>query len=394
MFLETRQAARRAQGWFRIFAHLFRRAGRNAFLLVLAAASPQVAAQAKSPAELFQEADAAFKQGDAQRAIHLYEELLKLQPYSVEARTNLGAAFAHVGRYDDAVIQYKEALKHDSENPAIMINLALAWYKEAAFDKAAVELEYLRAKHTENRQALYLLADCYLRLGRNRDAVALLQPVYDADPEDRVVNFTLGMALLRDGPAQKGQAIVDRVLKDGNPGEMDLLLGAAQFAAGEAKIAAPTIRKALDADPNLPGAWALYGRALLESGDPDGAKEAFQKALQADPNDFDANLYLGEMLRHEGSLSEAAPYLQKALLLRRASVEARLQVGMLSLADGHLEDARKNLEQVVHDSPDFQEAHAQLAVLYARLHRDSDSKRERRIVLQLNEKARAEAPKK
>lgn len=99
------------------------------------------------------------------------------------------------------------------------------------------------------------------------------------------------------------------------------------------------------------------------------------------------------MLRHDGAFAEATPYLEKALQLRPGSVEARFQIGMLNLTSGRLEDARQDLEQVAHDSPDFQEVHAQLAVLYARLHRDADSLRERSIVLQLNEKARAEGPK-
>jgi tetratricopeptide (TPR) repeat protein len=350
-------------------------------------AQPQ-SSQTQSPEVLFKEADSAYERGDIEQAIRLYEKLVKVQPDSIAARANLGAAFAHVGRYEDAVVQYKEALKRDPGNPGVMLNLALARYKQAAFDKAAAEFEQLRAKHPESQQSLYLLADCYLRLGRNHDAIALLRPFYDAGPEDRAVEFALGMALLRDGQISRAESMIDRVLKSGSSAEADLLMGAAQLAAGDAQTATPTLHKALEADPSLPGGWSLYGRALLDSGEPEGARTALQKALEADANDFEANLYLGGMLRHDGSLEEATPYLEKALLLRPASVEARFQVGMLNLAEGHIEEARKHLEQVERESPDFQEAHAQLAVLYARLNRKEDSERERNLVLKLNELAR------
>jgi len=43
--------------------------------------------------------------------------------------------------------------------------------------------------------------------------------------------------------------------------------------------------------------------------------------------------------------------------------------------------------------PDFVEAHLQLATVYARLHQTQESERERRIVTELNEKARAKGPR-
>ncbi len=359
---------------------------------VSAMVAPRASGQARSPQALNRDADAAYERGDVQQAIRLYEELLKAQPDSVEARTNLGVALAHIGRYGDAVVQYNEALKRAPDNPSVLLDFALAWYKQAVFDKAAAALEHLRTKHPENRQSLYLLSDCYLRLGRDRDAVALLQPVFDADPHDRAVNFALGMALIDTGQIHKGEAIIDEVAKTANQSEVDLLMGAAQLAARDSKTAVITIHKALVAAPDLPGAWSLYGRALMDNGDREGARASFQRALQADPNDFEANLYLGGMLRYDGKIEEATPYLEKAQMLRPTSLEARFQIGLLNVARGRLEDALAQLEQVEHQSPDFKEVHVQLALLYARLHRIKDSERERSLVVQIDEKARELAP--
>jgi tetratricopeptide (TPR) repeat protein len=352
----------------------------------------QACAQTRSAPSLARDADAADVRGDAQEAIRLYEELIEMQPDSVEARTNLGVALARAGRYNDAVAQYDEALKRAPDNPSILLNLALAWYKQAAFDTAAVKLERLRALHPENRQSLYLLADCYLRLGRNADAAALLQPVYDADPHDRAVDFALGTALIRGGQIEKGEIIVGQVAKTGDQSEVDLLTGAAQLAANDSKAAAITLHKALESAPDLPGGWALYARALLDSGDRDGARAAFQRALKADPNDFEANLYLGGMLRYDGNIADATPYLEKARMLRPASVDARFQIGLLNLARGRLQEALSDLEQVEGQNPGFKEVHVQLAALYARLHRIEDSERERAAVVQLDEKAREQVP--
>lgn len=341
---------------------------------------------------LYRDAGDAYDRGDVEQAITLYQKLVAMRPEFVEARTNFGVALAHVGRYDDAIAQYREALKYDRKNPLVRLNLALAWYKQSDFVRAADELTELRKDHPEGQQSLYLLADCDLRLGKNREAATLLQPAYEVNSEDRAIDYALGTALIRDGQVEKGEVIIDRILKSGDSPEVKLLMGAAQLAGGDPKKAVPTIRKALDMNPDLPGGWSLYGQALQDGGEDDRARTAFRRALQSDPNDFDANFRLGAVLRYDGSYEEAAPYLERALQLRPASIPARYQVGALNLERGQLAPARKDLEQVERDSPDFQEVHVQLASLYARLGLAADSRRERGIILKLNEKFRSKGP--
>lgn len=357
-----------------------------------AAQAIQAAGQDQSAETLGRSADAAYDRGDVQQAIRLYRELLKMQPDSVAARTNLGVALARIGDYSNAAAEYNKALKLAPDNEKILLDLALAHYKQAAFDSAAADLEHLRAILPDNRQSLYLLADCYLRLGRDKDVVTLLQPVYDADPHDRAVEYALGMALIRSGQIDRGKAIINDVANTADQSEVDLLTGATELAARDSKAAVTSIHKALDAAPDLPGAWSLYGQALQDSGDSAGAKAAFQRALHLDANDYDANLYLGGMLRYEGDIETAGPYLEKAHALRPTSVEALFQIALLNLARGHQELALPEFEEVEHESPDFKEVHVQLASLYARLHRVKDSEREQAAVLELDQKAHDQAP--
>ena len=58
--------------------------------------------------ELFETAQFEEKQSNKEHAIKLYEELLQRTPNSIEARTNLGVALAHEGRYDEAIQQYEQ----------------------------------------------------------------------------------------------------------------------------------------------------------------------------------------------------------------------------------------------------------------------------------------------
>src|SRR5579871_230055 len=92
-----------------------------------------------SPEQIFRDAVAAQQHGDDALAVRKYQELLKTYPNAVEARANLGAALVKLGRYDEAIEQYRAALAH-KDNPALRLNLALAYYKKGAWRETAAEL--------------------------------------------------------------------------------------------------------------------------------------------------------------------------------------------------------------------------------------------------------------
>ena len=274
----------------------------------------------------------------------------------------------------------------------MLLDLAPAFYRQADFSQARGQLDTLHKLDPANQQALYLLGDCDLRLGKFQDAIAFVEPAYDAHSDDPTLEYVLSWALIQDGQTQKGAALIYRFLRNRNPAMAGLLMGAAQEAAGDHKAAAATIQKALELNPDLPCAWTIYGKALLQNDQREEGAAALRRALQAAPNDFDACLHLGAILRHDGDVAGAEPYLERALLLQPDSAAAQFQISSMDAGAGHLDEARSGFEKLVKQWPDFVEAHDQFALVYARLHRTEDSKREQQIALELNNKAAAKGP--
>lgn len=336
----------------------------------------------------FAEAVRLQQSGDLDKAIEEYRELLKSFPNHVAAVSNLGAAYSRKGDYGHAIEQYLRALEID-ENPAIRFNLALAYYNSAQAGKATTELARVLSAQPDNYRAALLLADCYLRSGENKKVIKLLSTFEKTHDDDRAFLYLMGTALIRDDQLGKGQALVDRVLRNGDSAEARLMLATAQFAARDLKAAASELEHAIRLNPNLPGANALYGRVQLASGNTDAGLEAFQRELNIDPTDYDSNLYMAVLLRKDQKNDEALPYLRRALQARPSAFDARYQLGSILLAKGDLPQAQEILEQLVKDAPSFTEAHVSLATLYFRLKRKEDGERERAIVRELGEKAQA-----
>lgn len=347
--------------------------------------------------------DAAFaravqlhESGDIEGAIRSYESILAKYPQSVKVRSNLGAAYARLGRYEDAINQYVEALKLDNKNETIRFNLALSYYKAAMFSEAADELKRFLTNAPEalpqRTNAVLLLADCNVRLGKYKSVIESLSPLADADPNNRTVAFLLGSALLSDGQLTRGQQLIDRVFHDEDSAEAHLLLGSTLLLADDGHGAIREFRRAIELDGKLPTLQAWYGRALMRMGDAASAMTAFQAELATNPNDFDANLFTGVLLRQDKQHEEALRYLTRAIALRPRDQYVRYHLAAVYVALVKLKDALPLLEGVAKEVPEFSEARVLLASVYYRLNRKQDGDREKAAVQKLTADKQAKQP--
>ncbi len=349
-------------------------------------------AESSTAQQVLQHAIGLHQSGDVDGAIREYAAFLKLRPDMTQVRSNLGAALSQAGRYEEAIAEYRLALEKDPQNPAVLLNLALAYYKTAQIQKAAEQLSMVHQLQPQNRQALFLLADCELRSGENKKVIDLLSPLEKETPDEKALIYLLGTALIRDKQADRGQVLVDRILRDGDSAEARLLLGTTKFNARDVPGALADLKKAVELNPRLPDVYAYYGQALLTTGDEAGAVAAFRKELESNPNDFLSNLQLGVVLKQDQNYDEARRYFEHALLVRPGDPGVRYQLATLDVSAGKNDEARQVLETLTKESPEFIEAHVSLATVYYRMKRKPDGDKERAIVQRLNAAKQAKQP--
>lgn len=345
-----------------------------------------------SPQQLVQDAMQKQKEGDLAGAITGYREFLKLHPEATPIHINLGVALAGLGRYEEAISEYKIALKQ-SPSPAARLNLALAYYKMGHISDAATELTRVHREEPTNTQAVLLLADCDLRMGKNEQTIQLLEPLSKKDPDDLAVAYMLGTALLRNKQRDEGAAVIDRILRNGDSAQAHLLMGMTKFEAMEYPQAIADLTKAAETDPTLPDVYSYLGQAQMASGDMQAARQDFEKELASNPNDFESNVRLAVLLKQDGNYERAHQLLDRALLVRPDDPGALYQVGAVYLAAGDLNRAGNVLQSVVKQYPGFLEAHVSLAQVYYRLRRKEDGDREREIVQKLKAQQDAQQSK-
>ncbi len=356
-----------------------------ALILVVWSATAQ-----ESPEQTLKQAIDQHQSGDMEHAIQGYRKYLQIHPDAADVRSNLGAALASNGLYDEAILEYQAALKGGPRNPRVVrLNLALAYYKAGQISKAVTELAALHRAQPANQQVTLLLADCWLRQEEDAKVIELLTPVEKQNPNDLAIAYLLGTALLRNKQTERGQKVIDKILRSDDSAEARLLMGTTKLNALEYNAAIADLQKAAELNPKLPDVYSYLGRAHMDSGDMAAARVDFEKELQQNPNDFESNLNLAVLLKLEQDYDGARKLLDRALRVRPGDLRVLYQVATVQLAAGNVEDARNTLEQVLKQAPDFVEGHISLATIYYHEKRKADGDRERAIVQRLNAEKQA-----
>ena len=347
---------------------------------------------AQTPQQVVQEGLEKQRNGDLEGAAADYRQFLRIHPEATAIHSNLGAALAGSGQFEEAISEYKIALRQSPALVEARLNLALCYYKMGRIEDATTQLERVHAESPGNHQAVLLLGDCYMRMDREKDVIRILEPERAKYPDDLAIAYLLGTALIRQKRVEEGQVLVDRILRNGDSAEAHLMLGTAKMGASDFAGARDEFAKANALNSDLPEVHVLYAKALMLTGDSDLSEKEFAAELRVDPFNFDANLQLGAMAKQAQNYELARKYFERAAETRPGDPGVRYQLALLSVDEGALDKAREILEGLVKESPQFLEAHVTLALVYYRLKRPEDSKREREIVQKLTAEVQARQP--
>ena len=210
-------------------------------------------------------------------------------------------------------------------------SLDLAIQHHKAGDLPQAEGIYQQILQTEPNQpvALHLLGVLARQVGRNEDAVELINKAVAINPDYAEAHNNLGNAL-----------------KD----------------LGRADEAAASYRKALAINPDFAEAYSNLGSTLKDLDQLVEAVESYHKALAINPEFVEAHSNLGHMLKGMGRMEEAAASYQKVLTFQPDDVITWNTLGLTFHAMDKLEDAVASYQKALAIKPDLSQAHYNLGL--------------------------------
>ena len=302
-------------------------------------------------------------QGRIEEALREYELSLQKGP-RMEVLVNSGALLARIGNYEEAIKRYNKALEMSPGHPLILLNLGLAHYKAVDLKTAVDIFQGLVAKDPGNVRLHTLVADCYFQLGDYPRVISQLAAIASSHPDDLSIAYLLGSAYIRDHQVEKGEALIQKIMEKGESAEAHLMMGTILGEIYHNKDAIAEYERAIQLNPNLPGAHAGLAFEILRSNEVERALREFEAELAVNPNDYIANFYVGYLKRRNREYQDALVHLNKAARLRPGDGAALLQIAIVYYLKEELDRAQAILEEVTRNDPDFMDAYVHLARVY------------------------------
>lgn len=251
-------------------------------------------------------------------------DLVKQNPDSPQAHNLLGIALRRTGRIDEAIKEYKTALKLKENYPEAHYNLGRAYFMKGMNREAEYEFFQAIRLRPDYDKALCSLAGIHVIFGLIDQAVQECRSALEVNPNNPVAHFNLAHAL---------------------------------YKKGSYKQAEKECLRSMDLGLRTPQSFSLLGILLEERGKRGEAKKQFQKALRLDPQFLEAHLNLANVYFKSKDFTKSEQHYQKVLELypKNGSV-----CHYLALVYFYLEDYERSLTYVkkaehlgVDVNPDF-----------------------------------------
>ena len=253
--------------------------GLGAALILIICALPLAslaAAQSRNLADLSSEGKAALRDQQFDRAEKVYEQVVKLDPQSAEARSNLGLALYMTGSYPRAITQFRKALELDPHLDRTPILLALTYFDSGEFERAVPLLEKAYQTRKDDPVVVAHLGLAYLRQNKDDKALAMLSHWAELEPKSPDALYFKGKAsvyVASDSFDQLSKAAPDSYRMFQLRAEMLRQQGMTPAAIGEYK-------KAIAQKPDAAGLHYALGTVYREAGRLDEALAEFSGELK------------------------------------------------------------------------------------------------------------------
>jgi tetratricopeptide (TPR) repeat protein len=311
-------------------------------------------------------------------AANEFAAILTLDPENLDAQANLGVLLYFQKDYAGAEPHLRSAVDLQPELTKIRTLLGMCERHLGKTDAARTELETVvsQLKETNLRvEAGLELIELYTSTDDLAKAAGVVAKLRDAAPADPRILYA-AYRIYTDLAAESLLAMSIVVPKSG---QMHQAMAHELGRAGDISGAIVDYRKALAADPNLPGIHFELAEALHSSPDvklKGEAEQEYRLAVGANPLDEKALSRLGDIVADKGNLDEAEKYYKQALAIVPGDVDAQVGLAFVDAQRNDPKAALSLLEAAVAADPSNIMAHYRLSSVYRALHRPEDAKRE------------------
>ena len=319
--------------------------------------------------------------GDQPKAIETLRQLVAEHPEAADAHLALGTVYAQQEQIpsDEAVSEFREALRNDPSMPGANLALTRALLEQKKYGDALAAIQQYTQQQPKDAEAYHLEGLIYEGQHAWDKAGESLSRAARLAPGDYDFRKDLGLALVHlsrhKEAIQEFQAAEKISPQEIEPHQQLASLYDKAGQADQAKVERARLAKLSGQGQASAEAARLNEQAnkLLAAENARAAADSYRRALQLVPNDAQMHYNLSLALDRLGEVPAEIKELHRAVELDRNLAVAHNQLGLLALTAGRQEEAERELKRALQIDPQFAEALNNLGVLYTQQGNDSEA---------------------
>jgi tetratricopeptide (TPR) repeat protein len=295
-------------------------------------------------------------------AVRYSTAAIALRPDSSGLHVNLGVALHDQGKVEEAIAEYREALRIDPLYTSPRCNLVDCLIKLGKREEAeAVAREGIRLQPNE-AAFHHNLGNALGQLDKWEEAISEYRESLRLDPKLASADTALAVDLFKHGKRDESLAKFREIVRM-NPesAESHYNLGVTLGMLGRIDEALAEYRETLRLKPDHQQALVNLAGILTEQGKPEEVVAAYREALRHRPDAFEIRTNFATTLNEQGKVQESIDEFREAIRLYPRYPFAHKRLGNALQDQGKLDDAIACYQEAIRLEKDFAEAHHDLA---------------------------------
>jgi tetratricopeptide (TPR) repeat protein len=307
-------------------------------------------------------------EGNMERALANYRQVLALDPDSPFVRRELGSLLLRMGRPDEAEREILAALEADPEYiPAFML-LAQIYTQRRDFTRAGDAYQSIILIDPGNRPAYVHLGMLYVSQKRYDEAGDVFRDLYERDKGDIISLYYMGVVQMSLENLEEAAGIFRQVLELRPDFELAVMnLGTIYERLGQQEEAARYFEMASRLNPGNVAAKEKLINMLLGLRQTEEAIVQLEEAKEMVPPNPEISRKLGILYMETNRYEKAVPELQTVLEAEPGDTNLRYYLALTLEALERYDEAIGELEAVIREEPEHLNSYLHLGYIYTDL---------------------------
>ncbi len=296
--------------------------------------------------QLARESETAYRAGAFAKALELLRAAEKIKSKSFDIKFLIGAALTELGKHEEGVAAFQQAVALDGERAEGRAGLCGALNLAARRSEAIEECREAVRLKPDLPTFRAQLAELYTLDDRIYEAIELLDAVAAHANNSLFVLGRTGDLYFQMGEHERAAAVYERIAEQWPDVPLShLRLSAVYDYLGRAREAIASAKKFAELEPDLAFAHFNLGKRLKDAGFFDESISALLKATSLDPTSGAAYAVLSESYEAIGDKTNTLGSLEHAYKHLPPDVRTAFRLGRALTSYGRMADAVEPLER-------------------------------------------------